>query len=363
MLYRNGIYYYSEQVSKTRIQLTIEKEHLTQLYKIFDTLNKLMNDFEVDIKPYNHELNRISIAKTATLSTFNSSLAEVKRLREHENTISTECKTIINNFISESCQNGFLILKDVLSSEFEYTLPDVLVDIIEKEIISLKKELSLARWVEKCDEILLKIYEQRLWKNVSLSEIDSIVNKKEQEIVQIRNKKVPAKTEQDEIINTIQKLTTECQNLSFFSFSKKKSLNAEIDSLWQKVRELDYAITQQNKEQSDTIDNMNKEIKVLQDRKVNLKKWYSVQRYYELCIEILKETSEPISSKKATELLIAKDKTFDGFDDSDMDLNLCMLSTIGVVNYDTEGLWSLADISEREINDRIFYFYKPHGVK
>ena len=102
---------------------------------------------------------------------------------------------------------------------------------------------------------------------------------------------------------------------------------------------------------------------MLQKRKVNLKKWYSVQRYYELCIEILKEASEPISSKKATELLIAKDKTFDGFDDNDMDWNLIMLSTIGVVNSNKENLWSLADISEQEINDKIFYFYKPHGVK
>lgn len=363
MLYRNGIYYYSEQVSETSIQLTIKKGHLTQLDEIFDTLKKLMNDFKVDIKPYNHEINRISIAKTVTLSTFNTSLAEVKRLREHENTISKECKTIVNNFISESCQKGFLILKDVLSSEFEYTLPDIYVEMIEKEINSLKKELSLAKWVEKCDEILLKIHEQRLWKNASLSDIDSIVNEKEKEIVQIKNKKVPAKTEQDEIKNSIQELTKECQNLSFFSFSKKKSLNAEIDSLWQKVRELDSAITQQNKEQSDTIDFINKEIKALQDRKVNLKRWYSIQRYYELCIEILKEASEPISSEKATELLIAKDKAFDGFDDSDMDWNLIMLSTIGVVNSNKEGLWSLADISEQDINDKIFYFNKPLGVK
>lgn len=363
MQYINGIYYYAKEVSRTSIQLTTEKGHLAQLNKIFDTLRKLMSDFKVDIKPYNHEINRISIAKTVTASTFNTSFAEVKRLREHETTINKEAKTIIDKFIYESCQNGFLILKETLSSEFEYTLSDIYVDMIEKEINSLKKELSLARWVKQCDEILEKIYEQRLWKNASLSDIDSIVNEKEKEIAQIKNKKVPAKTEQDEIKNSIQELTKECQNLSFFSFSKKKSLNAEIDSLWQQVRELDSAITQQNKEQSDTIDFINKEIKALQDRKVNLKRWYSVQRYYELCIEILKEASEPISSEKATELLIAKDKAFDGFDDSDMDWNLILLSTIGVVNSNKEGLWSLADISEQEISDKIFYFYKPRGVK
>ena len=179
MQYINGIYYYAEEVSRTSIQLTTEKGHLAQLNKIFDTLRKLMSDFKVDIKPYNHEINRISIAKTVTASTFNTSLAEVKRLREHEITISEEAKTIINKFISESCQNGFLILKETLSSEFEYNLSDIYVDMIEKEINSLKKELSLAKWVEQCDEILKKIYEQRLWKNASLSDIDSIVNEKE----------------------------------------------------------------------------------------------------------------------------------------------------------------------------------------
>lgn len=358
--YINGKYYQFYKFDE-RYSLTVRNWKLSDMKALFKRLENLLSTFNVDMKPYKHELNRISLSTTKVLCTFDSSYDEIKRLKEYEQTINGECRAIIDNFITNSSKEGFNILKEMLSSEYEYILPDERVNEIENNIISLKSKLTLDKWVEKCDEVLLKINEQRIWKNYSLSDIDSAIKERKDKITE--NQELPAKIEQKNANDKIKELVSERQNLSFFSFSKKKSIDEEIDSLWQKIRALDIKVAEQSKEQANNIENIKKEIKVLEERKANLKKWHSMLRYYSLCIEILKEAAEPISSKDITKLLIAKDNTFKGFRSRDMEHNLLLLRRIGVVNLDDEQLWSLADIPQKEINDKILFYYEPDGIE
>ena len=258
----------------------------------------------------------------------------------------------------DSCHKGFNILKEMVSSEFDYILPDIFVEEIEDRIISFKGELTLGRWVERCDDVLLKIHEQRIWKNYSLSDIDMAVKERNDKITELEKQKPPAITEKEVVNEKIKELARERENVSFFSFNKKKSIDAEIDSLWQKISELNTIIDEQRKEQSDSIENTKKEIEILAERKNNLYRWNIAYRYLTLCIEILKESTQPISREEVAKLLVAKDNTFNGIGCDYLGGHLRLLEMVGVVIRDDKELWSLADVPEKEINDKMMFDYR-----
>lgn len=358
--YRNGFLFFTKQISETEEEITMKDFDPYVMEDIFDSLRPILRELKNEINPYLLELKRGVIAATGQACTFGSSRAEQRaeqlRLEQHSRQIKNEAHDIYVKHLQRARKKGLTAIEYMLSAEYEFALAEVYIQTIEEEISSLKKEFSsISYWVEMCDSILEKIKEQRIWRDYNLSNIDSIISEKNNKIVELKRTSPSASAEKKELNYQITDLNRQLQQLSFFSFSKKKDLQAEIQSTYQKIRELDSIEYQQRTEIDNLIKNLDNEITILNKRKKELTERTSKYNNYKDIVAILKTIDHPFSKEEAKSLLCKKNEECKDMSTQRLYATFNILSTIGIIKSDDNTLFTFTDLQEDEINNRINY--------